>query len=176
MLWVCAYPCIFFLVSSTHLKLEGNSGVDFDEESTVLSSTVQSSGVAAITVDTKSGDNMIIVTPGTNFLLTPTDVRESLEAQAQKTKLSVVLVQLEIVPEAALEALKVGRELGAITILNTAPAPEGYSLDDFFPHVDILIPNETELRAISGGSPDDGEEAMARTLLEKGVKKVLVTL
>ncbi|CAB9517341.1 Inosine triphosphate pyrophosphatase [Seminavis robusta] len=150
-----------------------NSGVIFDEESTVLKEQ-GSSGVAAITVDTKSGDNMIIVTPGTNFLLSAADVRRELENQS--TKPAVVLVQLEIVPEAALEALKVGRELGAITILNTAPAPEDYSLDDFLPYIDILIPNETELQAITGGTPEDDEEKLARMLLEKGVKKVLVTL
>ena len=119
---------------------------------------------------------MIVVTPGTNFMLTPTDVRESLQQLAEKNQIAVVLVQLEIQPQVALEALKVGQELGAITILNTAPAPEAYTLEDFFPHVDILIPNESELQTITGGSPDDTEEAMARTLLEKGVKKVLVTL
>lgn len=153
-----------------------NAGVQFDEESTVLSSKEESSGVAAITVDTKSGDNMIIVTPGTNFLLSPADVRDSLEKLAKKNKLSVVLVQLEIKPEAALEALKVGKELGATTILNTAPAPEDYTLDDFYPYIDVLIPNETELQSICGGGPDDDEEAMAKTLIEKGVGKVLVTL
>ena len=62
----------------------GKSGVDFDEETTVMSSEEASSGVAAITVDTKSGDNMIIVTPGTNFLLSPSDVRDSLQTLAKK--------------------------------------------------------------------------------------------
>ena len=150
--------------------------MDFDEESTVLSSEEESSGVAAITVDVKSGDNMIIVSPGTNFLLTAEDVRESIKKQAEKSKPAVVLVQLEIKPEPALEALKIGKELGAITILNTAPAPEEFSLDDWYPYIDILIPNETELQAICGGGPDDSEESMAKSLMEKGVGKVLVTL
>jgi ribokinase len=78
-------------------------------------------------------------------------------------------------PETALEALKAGIDVGAITILNPAPTPEGWSLDEFYPFVDILIPNATELRTLCGGCDD--EESMARSLLDKGVgRAVLVTL
>jgi len=157
--------------------ITGNTGVMYDESSTILSSRETSSGVAAITVDTKSGDNMIIVTPGANFVLSATDVRQELEKQ-KSTPPKVVLVQLEIKPEAALEALKVGKELGATTILNTAPAPEDFSIDDWYPHIDILIPNETELQELckDAGVATDDEEAMAKYLIAKGVGKVLVTL
>lgn len=141
-----------------------------------MSSDEWSSGVAAITVDTQSGDNMIIVTPGTNYALTPEGVKDSLMKLSEKTKPSVVLVQLEIKPEPALEALKVGKELGATTILNTAPAPEGYSIEDWYPYIDILIPNETELQKISGGGSNGDEESMAKSVIDKGVGKVLVTL
>ena len=119
---------------------------------------------------------MIIVTPGTNFVLSAADVRDSLQKLSEKTKPSVVLVQLEIKPEPALEALKVGKELGATTILNTAPAPEDFSIDDWYPYIDILIPNETELQELCKGGPDDDEEVMAKSLIAKGVGKVLVTL
>lgn len=174
--------CIFKIIGrspkllSSFLFTAGNAGVDFDEQETVLSPDKGSSGVAAITVDTESGDNMIIVTPGTNFALTPQDIRDSLKKASEKAKPSVVLVQLEIKPEPALEALKVGKELGATTILNTAPAPEGFSIEEWYPYIDILIPNETELQKICGGTGEDDEESMAKSLLEKGVGKVLVTL
>ncbi|GKY93868.1 hypothetical protein MPSEU_000353700 [Mayamaea pseudoterrestris] len=150
-------------------------GVEVDKTACVVSN--ESSGVAAITVDTTSGDNMIIVSPGANFFLTPNDVEVALKKLAsEKTPVSVVLVQLEIRPETALQALKTGKELGAITILNPAPAPEGYSLDDFLPYTDILIPNETELRAICGepADSDKNEAEIASQLMKQGVGRALV--
>jgi inosine triphosphate pyrophosphatase len=90
----------------------------------------------------------------------------------------VVVVQLEIEPESALEALKAGKEMGAMTILNPAPAPDSFSLDDFYPFCDILIPNESELATICGGNEGGStEEEMAKSLLDKGVGvAVVVTL
>jgi ribokinase/non-canonical purine NTP pyrophosphatase (RdgB/HAM1 family) len=154
----------------------GNVGVQVDEVSTVLTGPDSpATGVAAITVDTVTGDNMIIVTPGANHALTPNDVRESLQALTDPP--AVVVVQLEIAPESALEALKTGKEMGAITILNPAPAPESFSLDAFYPFCDILIPNESELATICGGKGGTTEEEMAKSLLDKGVGiAVVVTL
>lgn len=146
----------------------------YNEEATVLKDT--SSGVASIVVDQKSGDNMIIVSPGANFKLTKDDVRSAVE----KASPSQVLVQLEVLPEVALEALRAGREVGALTVLNTAPAPDGWSLEDpgmeFYPNIDILILNESELRKLSLGMEGD-ESSLSKHLLEKGVgKAVIVTL
>jgi len=121
---------------------------------------------------------MIIVTPGANYELKPADVRKQLTSM--KDPPAIVVVQLEILKEAALEALKVAKEIGAITVLNPAPAPEDWSLDDFFPYTDILIPNESELRVLCGEKEDDtscDEEALAKSLLDKGVgEAVIVTL
>jgi ribokinase/non-canonical purine NTP pyrophosphatase (RdgB/HAM1 family) len=155
----------------------GLVGVQVDHKSTVLThADSPSTGVAAITVDTESGDNMIIVTPGANHALMPQHVRESLQALTGNG-LAVVVVQLEIQPESALEALKTGKEMGAITILNPAPAPESFSLEEFYPFCDILIPNETELAKICGGKGGSTEEEMAKSLLDKGVAQaVVVTL
>lgn len=152
-------------------------GVQVDKESTVLtgeSNKAISTGVAAITVDFFSGDNMIIVTPGANHALTPAEVRKSL--QDLKDPPAVVVVQLEIKPKAALEALKTAKELGAITIFNPAPAPESFSIEEFYPFVDIIIPNETELAKICGDN-GESEEVNAHALLKKGVgQAVVVTL
>ena len=146
----------------------GKSGVKFEEETTMAQDA--HSGVAPIVVDTTTGDNMIIVIPGANHFLTPENVRQAI----LDSNPAVVVSQLEIRPETALEAMRAGKQVGATTILNPAPAPEGWTLDEFYPFVDILIPNETELqRLCSGGSEQD----MARSLLEKGVgKAVVVTL
>jgi ribokinase/non-canonical purine NTP pyrophosphatase (RdgB/HAM1 family) len=133
-----------------------------------------SSGVACITVDTTTGDNSIIVAPGANFELTPKDVRERL----LQLKPTVVLVQLEIPYESALEALKVGKLLGAITILNPAPAPLiASSLTDFYQYVDIIVPNESELRALCDSDSCINEEQMGKELLSRGIgSAVIVTL
>jgi ribokinase len=62
-------------------------GVSFDEEEkTILKNTP--SGVASIVVDGKSGDNMIIVSPGANYKLTESDVRDAV----QKASRSQVIV------------------------------------------------------------------------------------
>lgn len=147
-------------------------GVKFHEEATMAKDA--HSGVAPIVVDTTTGDNMIIVVPGANHVLTPQDVREAILSCNPPP--AVVVTQLEIRPETALEAMRVGKQVGATTILNPAPAPEGWTLDEFYPHVDILIPNETELLRLcqdEGGSEQD----MARNLLKKGIgKAVVVTL
>lgn len=156
-------------------------GVQVDEEATILKKTSISTGVASIVVDTTSGDNMIIVTPGANHEMTASDVETSLKALSEKP--AAVVVQLEILKESALAALKTGSELGAITILNPAPAPEAGVLDSFYTYTDIIIPNETELRKICGVAEDaegesDLEERLAKQLLtESGVKQaVIVTL
>uniref|UniRef100_A0A6V2ECB8 Multifunctional fusion protein n=1 Tax=Ditylum brightwellii TaxID=49249 RepID=A0A6V2ECB8_9STRA len=146
-------------------------------------------GVAPILVDTQSGDNVIVVAPGANYALAPSDVKESILSSSKKP--SVVVTQLEIKPESALEALRTGREVNAITILNTAPAPEDWEMsDEFYQLADIVIPNETELRVICGRPPHDeegnkdggdventAEIEMAKELLNKGVRRaVIVTL
>jgi len=175
---VCSFQSFFlFYQLITRLrfcfaKQTDKAGVMYDAEKSVLPN--KHTGVAPIIVDTKSGDNSIIVIPGANHALTPEDVRESLNALASKHSVKVVLVQLEIPLESAQEALKVGKELGATTILNPAPASD--KIDDLFAHVDILIPNESELASMSPSS--DSEEKRAHYLLnEKGVgMAVVVTL
>lgn len=135
---------------------------------------------------------MIIVSPGANYHLTAEDVQETIT----RTKPSQVVVQLEILPNVAYQAIKAGHDIGATTILNTAPAPENWTLEDvgqeFYPLVDILILNESELEKVCQGmdidteddkkdnNVDDSdyiEEQRARALLDKGVRQaVIVTL
>lgn len=158
-----------------------NAGVKYDEKNSVLQDKAISTGVASIVVDTVSGDNMIIVSPGANHALTPGDVETALRSQTQPP--SVIMVQLEIQPDVALQALKTGKELNAITMLNPAPAPEGFTLDEFYQYTDYITPNETELRKICGetedAKADDAtfEESLAKELLAKGISRaVIVTL
>jgi len=160
-----------------------SKGVKIDErESTIEGNT----GVASIVIDTTTGQNTIVVTLGANLALTKEEVELSLgdllgNSESKGKGRDVALMQLEITPESTLQSLQTASKLGALTILNPAPAPEGWEFnDEWYSSIDILIPNETELASLCGSSSLtswDSEEAMAKSLLEKGVRQaVIVTL
>eukprot|EP00553_Chaetoceros_curvisetus_P010504 CAMPEP_0204612224 /NCGR_PEP_ID=MMETSP0717-20131115/329_1 /ASSEMBLY_ACC=CAM_ASM_000666 /TAXON_ID=230516 /ORGANISM="Chaetoceros curvisetus" /LENGTH=422 /DNA_ID=CAMNT_0051624221 /DNA_START=222 /DNA_END=1486 /DNA_ORIENTATION=+ len=138
-------------------------------------------GIASITVD-KKGENTIVVIPGSNHALTVDEVETKIQAivEQHSDAKSIIMTQLEIQHDVALAAMKVGKELGALTILNPAPTNAGSLIhQDFYKFVDIIIPNETELQSLisEGGVEDQSEEAMAIELLNRGIEKaVIVTL
>lgn len=134
---------------------------------------------------------------GANKLLTPDMVREemsTLKNQINDMHRAIVLSQLEVPIESTLEAMKIGKEWGARTILNPAPCNTSILHNGLLKYVDILIPNETELQqlfdammnkkdslSITTNSNDDNhitEEDMAKILLEDGIvqQAVIVTL
>ena len=144
-------------------------------------------GVGFIVVERTTGRNCIILDAGANELLSASDVA-ACDASLDET--SVVLTQLEIPVEAAKVALTRGRQHGATTILN--PAPVRPLPDSMLQLVDILTPNETEARVLVGreasgfghhasGGMQNGDsmseaEAIARELIGRGVKQVVITL
>ena len=102
-------------------------------------------GTAGIYVDLQ-GRNSIVVGAGANALLGADFVATTLASIAG---IDVVLVQLESPIDAVQEALRLGRQCGALTILNPAPANAtigGAQLE----LADILTPNETEFAALLG--------------------------
>jgi ribokinase len=132
----------------------------------------RNTGVGFITLNA-AGQNHIVLDMGANHLLSPADVdqAEDLIASSQ-----AVLSVLEIAPETAARALQLGRQHGVTTLLNPAPAQP---LDDaLLGLVDVLTPNESELRLLCGRAPDDPADtlALARELQERGVRDVVVTL
>ena len=138
-------------------------------------------GIASILVDASTGNNRIVVVPGANSALTT----DAVTAAVQAEKPAVVVAQLEIPLPAVQAALTAGRAVGAITVLNPAPAVE---LDpSILKQTDLLIPNESEVRTLCGvptteeedetNEDTSTEESLARQLLDSGVRKaVLVTL
>ena len=88
----------------------------------------------------------------------------------------MLLTQLEIKLDSTIEALKIGKEEGLVTILNTAPALHLPS--EIYPFIDILCANETELEVLSGKNVPDVDSAIvaSRDLMELGAKQVLITL
>jgi len=130
-------------------------------------------GVGFIIVEGETGNNCIVIDPGANELLTADDI-SGCSAAFEST--SVVLTQLEIPVAAAEAALRLGRAGNAITILN--PAPVRPLPPSVFHLIDVLTPNQSEAKVLTGRSPDAviEPEKLARELIRSGVKQVVMTL
>ena len=110
-----------------------------------------STGVAPIWVEA-SGSNRIIIVPGANERLSAREAREEL---ARIGPADCVACQLEVPDAAVAEALRTGREWGALTILN--PAPARLSAKELLGHADWVVPNEHEFELLWGTPPSDAE-------------------
>ena len=97
------------------------------------------SGIAAIWVE-PDGDNRIVISSGANDNLSVKHINKAFD---QLSPQDIILSQLENPQETILEGFKKGKEMGATTILNPAPAEP--LLDEILKHTDWLLPNETEL-------------------------------
>ena len=100
-------------------------------------------GVALILVDA-SGQNQIVVAPGANAALSPSDIEEAFAGAADE----YLLLQLEIPLESVITAATAARRRGMTVILDPAPART-------LPHellacVDVLTPNENEALTLLG--------------------------
>src|SRR5262245_9017460 len=129
-------------------------------------------GAAAVLVDDRA-ENCIVVAPGANAALSPQDVRDAAPAVRGA---DVLLCQMEVPPEATLEALRAARAAGVRTVLN--PSPAAGLPDEALALADVCVPNETEAALLTGlavGSPG-AAEAAARRLLARGPGAVVVTL
>jgi ribokinase len=133
----------------------------------VLEDTV-ASGTAIIIVD-ENGQNSIVISPGANGNVETRDVDSAPDAKT-------LLLQFEIPMETVLHAAKRYKAQGATVILNPAPARQIPS--DLLAHIDILVPNESELALLSNLPVTDipSAEVAAQEILKRGVKIVIVTL
>ena len=130
-------------------------------------------GVGFIVVEESTGNNCIVIDPGANELLAADDITR--RSAAFETS-AVVLTQLEIPVASAEAALLMGRKHGAITVLNPAPVrPLPVSV---LQAIDVLTPNQSEAKVLTGRSPDAvvEPEQLARELIGKGVKQVVMTM
>ena len=130
-------------------------------------------GTAVIYVD-EQGANSIVVVPGANSCC---DIQYLKAHDVLFQNCGYVMFQMEIPKEAVCYGLTRAKELGKITILNPAPAPDSLP-EEIWDKIDFLTPNETELAKLTGMEAMDEESIRkgARKLLAKGVKHVLVTL
>jgi ribokinase len=131
----------------------------------------RNTGVGFITLN-DAGENHIVLDMGANHLLSAAEVdaAEDLIASSQ-----VVLTVLEINPATAARAMTLARRHGVTSILNPAPAQPLPS--DLLAAVDVLTPNESELRILSGLAPDAPADTidLAHALQARGVRQLVVT-
>lgn len=130
------------------------------------------SGVALITVD-GSGENSIVVAPGSNGNL----LNDDIDVHVFDPKIfSILLLQLEIPIQTVEYCAEMATKSGIRVILNPAPACPLSA--DLLANVWLITPNETEAESLSGIKISDMEsvEQAASALKAKGVKNVIITL
>ncbi len=130
-------------------------------------------GAAYIFVEEATGNNAIIVSQGAASLISPADI----DAHADLIRSAGVFVtQLEQPVEAALQALRIARAAGVVTVLN--PAPAAPLADEIFGLCDYVTPNETETEELTGMKVEtiDQARAAAARLMERGAGAAVVTL
>ncbi|MCP4259520.1 MAG: ribokinase [Planctomycetes bacterium] len=130
------------------------------------------SGVALITVD-DSGNNVIVVAPGANKMLSPDDVKR---AESDISSSGALVAQLEIPLETVEFAAQLANNCEVLFILDPAPAQK---LDTkLLTMVNVLTPNETEAEILTGIEVTDENSACiaAKKLLAYGVKSVILTM
>jgi ribokinase len=150
------------------LALLSEAGADL----TQVKRTAEPTGTAHILVG-GDGENMIVVVPGANGIVTAGDAQSAVGAQATG---DILMLQLEIPVAAVEEAFAVAKARGVRTIVNLAPLiPEAARLGRL---ADIVIANETEFELLAGQdgmSAADREAALLRLHKETG-QTLIVTL
>ena len=129
-----------------------------------------STGTAIIIVDS-NGQNSIVLSAGANGKVSSADVDSASFADHR-----LLLLQLEIPIPTVLSATQRAHAEGLLVILNPAPARQ--LPEEIISQIDYLIPNETELGLLTNMNVHDipSAEQAAKSLMERGVKNVIVTL
>lgn len=150
------------------LALLSEAGTDLSSVKTVDAAT----GTALILVG-GDGENMIAVVPGANGTVDQTDAEAAIREAEPR---DILMLQLEVPPDAIEKALRLSRDKGVTTILNIAPlTPEAARLARM---ADIVVANETEfelLAARNGMSAEERRQELLRLHAETG-QTVVVTL
>jgi ribokinase len=120
----------------------------------LLSDAGEQTGFAAIFVES-DGQNRIVVFPGANMAIREADVSKAFHGTYK-----AVMINLEIPQEIVLEVCRLARERSLPIILDAGPVRD---MDFSLLHgLEIISPNETETRAITGiecRGVDDAVEA-----------------
>lgn len=134
----------------------------------------KTTGTAHIMID-DTGENNIVVIPSANMMVSESLV---MDQEVLISGAKVLLTQLEIRIETVEAFLNLGKKYNKFNILNPAPMPaEGLS-EELLKLVDLLTPNETEMKQLTGINVVDEEsfKQAAMTLHKKGVKNIICTM
>ncbi|WP_200543085.1 ribokinase [Erwinia sp. S38] len=118
------------------------------------------------------GENTLLVNLGANFAFGAEEISQRLDSVSGK----ILLIQMETSKESVLAAMRTARAKGMLIILDPAPV-QGIS-PDCFPYADIIVPNSSEARHISGVEVKDEQSALAaaKIIYGMGVKNVIVKM
>ncbi|MCL2464067.1 MAG: ribokinase [Micrococcales bacterium] len=119
-----------------------------------------------------NGENRIAIAPGALNRLDTAAVEAFRPCIAAADAL---LVSMEIPAAAVTTALRIGRQVNTVTILN--PAPAGPLPDSAWHNIDIMTPNQSEAAAMLGlgGHHGMADEALATRVRERTGGPVVVT-
>lgn len=120
----------------------GNYGVDV---SAVETTNDVVSGACLIILDDSQQDNYLVVDKGANMHVSAENVKNFLLNNA--TKGDIFITQLEVNLDAIQIALQTAKQIGMYTILN--PAPMCQFDKQMLSYVDLLMPNQTELKLLA---------------------------
>ncbi len=126
----------------------------------------------AIVMVTPDGENSIIVTPGANRFLAPTDIDAAAPLIADA---KVLVAQLEV-PVETVEHAVAGAGAQSVVVLNSAPFRELPA--PVLAATTVLVANGVEAAALAGrpvGNPDDAFDAATR-IVSLGPRYAVVTL
>ncbi len=129
------------------------------------------SGTALILLN-EEGENCIVVAPGANANLLPSDIEKVKDISSAE----IILMQLEIPMETIAFIAKKAKANHQKVIINPAPAQK---LDDeLLNGLFLVTPNETEATLLTGVTVLNDETASqaAHIFLNKGVQNVIITL
>lgn len=145
---------------------------DFGVKTQFLKNVSGPTGIAHIRVGA-SGDNDIVVVPLANSKISKDQIDSAFASEA---KFDVLLVQLEIPWNVNRHAIARAKETGATIILDPAPAMQ---IDESaWRLIDIVTPNETEAKALTGVSVTDlaSAELAGKWFLDRGVGMAAITV
>lgn len=147
---------------------EENMNTDY-----IFFSDEESTGTALIMVDENTSENQIMVTSGACSTFDDEDISK-IEPIIKESKF--LLTQLETNVDAIEKVIDLAYENGITIVLDPAPIQE--IRDEMLKKVDIITPNEVEASILTGikiNSMEDAKKA-AESLLDKGIKNVVITL
>lgn len=129
-------------------------------------------GIAHIRVG-GSGDNNIVIVPLANSKITKQQIDDAFSLTPDT---SVVLLQLEIPWSMNQHAIEKASANGALIIMDPAPAMQ--LEESAWEQIDIVTPNESEARSLTGITVTDQESALAagNWFIDRGVSVALITV